>query len=281
MIKQFTALVFLLAFVFLCPCTGNKSVNAENAPQDYIALPIVMYHSISNQRPGKFSLTPAQLEKDFVHIKQNGYTTIVAADLIAYQKGVPLPEKPIMLTFDDGYMNNFYNVFPLLQKYDLKCIMSIVGILTDANYISDGTPNLSWAHMTYEQIREANDSGLVEIQNHTYNLHSYGKGRRGLAINRGEDAEKYKAMLKDDLLKLNNKLYERSGVKCTAIAYPYGSYCKEAIEAAKEIGLKAGFTCIEGVNKITPETDFFQLKRCNRPAGISSEKFFSKLQHIK
>ena len=70
-------------------------------------------------------LSPAQFESDLKYLKENGYHTVVVQDLIDYvEKGVPLPEKPVMLTFDDGYYNNYYYAFPLLEEYDAKIVIS-------------------------------------------------------------------------------------------------------------------------------------------------------------
>ena len=79
------------------------------AGAEAVDIPIVMYHSVLKDEKyhGKYVISPAELENDILYLKEQGYTTIFMEDLINYTKGGELPEKPIMLTFDDGYYNNY------------------------------------------------------------------------------------------------------------------------------------------------------------------------------
>ena len=108
-------------------------VIAQNDGEEII-LPIIMYHSLlkDEKYQGKYVLSPDLFESDLKYLEQNGYTTIVIQDLIDYfDKGTPLPEKPIMLTFDDGYYNNYLYAYPLLKKYNSKAVISINGFYTE------------------------------------------------------------------------------------------------------------------------------------------------------
>ncbi|MCL2751799.1 MAG: polysaccharide deacetylase family protein [Firmicutes bacterium] len=251
------------------------------APEDAgILLPIVMYHSTHPKNPGKYNVTPEQFERDICYIKSRGYTPINVADLKRYTLTGEIVDKPVMITLDDGYTNNYVHIFPLLKKYDVKCVMAVIGNLTDANYRKDtGEMSMTWSHLTYEQMREMSESGLVEIQNHTYAMHAFGKsgGRYGLKFKQGESLDHYVKAVTDDLVKWHGKLEDRAGVICTAVAYPFGSYNKHAIRVVKELGYFAGFTCTEKVNKINRGSDMFTLGRFNRHSGPSSEAFFAKL----
>ena len=72
------------------------------------------------------------MEQDFQYLKEQGYTAVLPDDLIAYANGEgQLPPKPILITFDDGYYNNYSYAFPLLKKYDMKAVISIVGNFTE------------------------------------------------------------------------------------------------------------------------------------------------------
>ena len=89
-----------------------------------------------------------------------------------------LPEKPVMITFDDGYYNNLIYVLPLLKKYDMKAVISIVGSFTErAQELNDQNP--AYAHMIWADIKALAASGYVEIGSHSYALHSVDKGREG------------------------------------------------------------------------------------------------------
>ena len=148
---------------------------ANAVPEEGCELPIIMYHGLLKEeaRQGKYVLSPARFESDLKYLKENGYHTVVVQDLIDYvEKGVPLPEKPVMLTFDDGYYNNYYYAFPLLEEYDAKIVISPICRYTDEySQAEDAHPNYS--HITWDNINEMIDSGRVEIQNHSYNMHSY------------------------------------------------------------------------------------------------------------
>jgi peptidoglycan/xylan/chitin deacetylase (PgdA/CDA1 family) len=261
---------------------SKKTAALKNAAktQDGYSLPIIMYHSTFKNGAGKYRVTPAQLQKDLIFIKEQGFTTITIGDVIAYKEnGRRLPAKPIMLTFDDGYTNNYLYAFPLFKKYNMKCVMSVVGALIDANY-KNGVKNETHSHVTYEQIKEMNDSGLVEIQNHSYNLHLFKNGRYGLKKNKGENAADYEKLLKTDLTKLQSKLKEKTGIVCTALTFPFGGYSRETFNVMKDIGLKAGLSCNAGINKITRDSSLFCLHRDNRPYGLSSAEYFKKIKAV-
>ena len=103
-----------------------------DAAADPVLLPIIMYHEVKPDKPGKDAIQPWEFEADLKWLADNGYTTIVMADLIAYVRdGTPLPEKPIILSFDDGYYNNYVYVLPLLQQYSARIVLSLLGRNTD------------------------------------------------------------------------------------------------------------------------------------------------------
>ena len=116
------AVLSMLAAVAVMPTFAKKKT-------DGIKLPIIMYHSIvkNEDRSGEYVITPIELEKDLLYLKQNGYTTVFVNDVIRYVKrGGELPEKPIILSFDDGTYNYREYLLPLLEKYDMKATVSIV-----------------------------------------------------------------------------------------------------------------------------------------------------------
>lgn len=262
---------------------SDEKTNSEKDP-DYTLdgkeydLPVIMYHSVLPESRTAFTLSTEELEKDFKYIKEKGYRTVTANELIAFTEGKGvLPEKPIMLTFDDGYYNNFVYVFPLLEKYDLKCVVAIVGAFSDSKDNREGKPqSLKYSHINKYQIKEASEGNRVEIQHHSYSLHSYGKARKGIRINKGESYEEYKNMLTEDTLKLNEWLLKNCQIVPTAYFYPFGAWCKEGYEILKELGFKATFGVEAGLNKIKKGTELKNLYRYNRTGNIASDKFFEK-----
>ena len=101
---------------------------------DEIQLPIIMYHAIleDNKLSSKYIVSPDLLEKDLAYIRKKGYTPVFMKEVIAFAEGKgKLPKRPIVITFDDGYYNNYYYVYPLLQKYNMKAVISVVGKMSD------------------------------------------------------------------------------------------------------------------------------------------------------
>ena len=105
------------------------------------------------------------MEEDLLYLQRQGCTTVVMSDLIAYvQQGTPLPEKPVMITFDDGYYNNYLNAYPLLQKYQMKAVISIIVGETD-KYSELDENKENYSHITWDMINEMMESGLEEVPN--------------------------------------------------------------------------------------------------------------------
>ena len=248
--------------------------------EDYIEVPIIMYHSILKDpsRSNKYTVTPAVLEEDLKYIKDKGYTTVTIADLISYvYDDSPLPEKPIVLTFDDGHYNNYGYLFPLLEKYDMKAVISIVGSYTD-KFTETDEANLNYSYLRWKDIKELMDTGRIEFQNHTYNLHSNTGKRIGTKKIKGETDEHYKSILKDDILKLQQEFEENTNYTPKCFTYPFGGISNASLDIIKELGFKASLSCEQGINKLTKNPNsLYLLKRYNRPSYISTYNFFQKI----
>ena len=99
-----------------------------------------------------------------------------------------------MITFDDGYYNNYVYAYPLLQQRGMRAVVSIIGSQT-ALYTEDGTENAYWSHLRLDRLQEMQD--VFEVQNHSWNLHEYGE-RRGCLRMRGEAEASYESLLRED-----------------------------------------------------------------------------------
>lgn len=270
-------LLFLTLLVTLLT-VGISIVIATS--EDYIDVPIIMYHSILKDpsRSNKYTVTPAVLEEDLKYIKDKGYTTVTIADLISYvYDDSPLPEKPIVLTFDDGHYNNYGYLFPLLEKYNMKAVISIVGSYTD-KFTETDEANLNYSYLRWKDIKELMDTGRIEFQNHTYNLHSNTGKRIGTKKIKGETDEHYKSILKDDILKLQQEFEENTNYTPKCFTYPFGGISNASLDIIKELGFKASLSCEQGINKLTKNPNsLYLLKRYNRPSYISTYNFFQKI----
>lgn len=270
-------LLFLTLLVILL--TVGISIAIANS-EEYIKVPIIMYHSILKDpsRSNKYTVTPSVLEEDLKYIKDNGYTTVTISDLISYvYDDTPLPEKPIVLTFDDGHYNNYGYLFPLLEKYDMKAVISIVGSYTD-KFTETDEANLNYSYLRWKDIKELMDTGRIEFQNHTYSLHSNTGKRIGTKKIKGETDEHYKSILKDDILKLQQEFEENTHYTPQCFTYPFGGISNASLDIIKELGFKASLSCEQGINKLTKNPNsLYLLKRYNRPSYISTYNFFQKI----
>ena len=244
-----------------------------------IELPVVMYHHMleSSSLLGDYCIRPKDFEADLQLIRDWGYTSISVAELIAWANGEgSLPDRPILITFDDGYESTYGYAYPLLQQYGMKAVVSIIGRYTDL-YSESDDHHLNYSHITWDQAREMQASGLVEIMNHSYDLHT-NSYRKGCQILPGEDVEQYKMMLRQDVGALQDKILHELGTQPSCFAYPFGYRCDEAVEVLHELGFRVTLSCESGVNKLKANPDaIFRLMRNNRPYGIDSESFFAKI----
>ena len=203
-----------------------KSVGLVCDNRKSVALPIVMYHGIteSSVNESEYFISAERFENDLKWCRENGYTTILPSQLYAYvADGALLPSKPILLSFDDGYCNNYTYAFPLLQKYNMKAVISIIGsdsdIASEDIYRVPASCNLSWG-----EIALMAKSGLVEFGNHTYNLHRISGGRKGANQKADESLEAYHEVLIADIAKNQEKIRAATGSAPLLFAWPYGAY---------------------------------------------------------
>ena len=255
------------AGAYIC-CLAEETRGAE------YELPIIMYHHILKEKSkqGKFVISPDEFEADLKYLKKNGYTTITADALIRYQEeGNPLPDKPVMLTFDDGYLSYMEYAVPLLEKYEMSAVVSIVGSYTD-EYSEHSDRCVSYAHLNWDDVSSLSNSTHTEIQNHTYDMHKISGGRNGCSKMRGEKTEHYKKVFTEDVKKMRDLIYQNTGKQANCFTYPFGFLCGEAEEEIKKMGFKMSLSCAEGINKISRSSSLFKLERFNREHKRPVEK---------
>ena len=282
MIISFKRLCIWLVMLVLsfCVLLGEAKPVWREELEEGVKVPILMYHHVRKDSSswGKFVVSPQEFEQDLKFLKENGYQTIGIDDLIKYTESVTqLPQKPIMITVDDGYLSAKEYMAPLLEKYQMRAVLSVIGKYSD-DYSKTMDPNVAYAHLTWNDIAELSKSGIFEIQNHTYDMHKNGGGRKGSMKMSGETEESYHQVLTADLEKTRQKIEESTGIKPICFTYPYGFISKESLEPVRQMGYQVTLTCNEGVNTITRDSEsLYGLKRYNRPHGVSAEKILSKI----
>ncbi|MEG1027392.1 MAG: polysaccharide deacetylase family protein [Oscillospiraceae bacterium] len=269
--------IILIAIIALLVVVKTVPANA-NVQQT--KLPVIMYHHIleNSNKLGDYVISPKQFEQDIKYITDKGYTAITSKELLNFLKyGDTLPEKPIMITFDDGYESVYKYAYPILKKYNQKAITLIIGKYTDLFSDENEPRHINYSHLSYKQLLEISD--MFEIGNHTYNMHQNAQGKRyGCKKISGETYEDYKLALTNDVGYLSQKIIDNIGYKPKCFAYPFGAISKESKVVLEDFGFEVFFTCLEKVNIIEPFTKTpVYINRFNRPTKYSTKEFFNKM----
>ena len=239
---------------------------------------ILMYHQVSENSSlwGDYVIPASLLKEDFEYLKNNNYTPIKIKDILDFTKGTKkLPEKAVVITFDDGQRSFLTKVVPLLEEYNYPAVVNIVGALTDL-YTENGETNDKYAYLNWNDIKTLSQNPLVEIGHHSYNFHSLGY-RRGMGKIYGESNSAYSKIIKTDIEKLNEKLLSNIGERPYILAYPYGIRNDTLLEIAKDENFPVTLSCRESINKISVGDELFELGRFNRPYGKSSDIYFENI----
>ncbi len=237
-----------------------------------VDLPIVMYHGVSDEfyTETPFMISVEMFQNDLEYLQNNGYSTIFVADLIDFvYNGIPLPQNPILLTFDDGYTDNYTNVYPLLQSYGMKGIICPVGKYFDADHPTD------YGHFTGEQALEMVHSGVVELQSHSYDLHRWEETQGVVA-----PMDVQESVLVQDVDSFADT-FDRLGLpQPTTFSYPYGNSTPETEAILKHLGFQATFVTAPATFNTISWKDpdcLFGLARMNRDQDLSTADFFEQL----
>lgn len=277
---RFFAFCLVFALLFTPRAAAVYDAGAADAAEEAppLRLPIVMYHQISQSgnRRSDYVLSVATFENDLKYLRDAGYESVSVRQLIDWLDGVgALPEKPCMITFDDGYETTVELAQPLLEKYGFTGVVAIIGSVAE-QYSQQPDHNLRYAHLSWESVAVLSQEAVLEVQYHTWDMHALSP-RRGCNKRRGEDSASYRTALLADAERFF-KASEAYGVSLVpSVAYPFGSYCKQTGEIMQELGFRIAFTCAEQINLLPQETDgLVELGRFNRAPGKSSADFFAK-----
>ncbi len=218
---------------------------------------ILCYHEVDRDGDA-YAVTKAQFERHIALMKKEGYRFINLDEYIAYTEGrLNLPDKSVMITFDDGYDSFYTKVYPILKREKVPAMLAIVTSWTDGeDKPIDVRDTASW-----EALREMEASGLVTVVSHSHALHKqqaidpqgdrFGVGAYRLYFNnRYETDEEYRARLNNDMAKVQEEFQQYLGHPSKALVWPYGMASGESIAAAKAHGMEATFLLDGGVNDV-------------------------------
>ncbi len=259
----------LLILLLLCSChkTADTAISLEEKekqeqitlsepepepepelPPQSVILPVLMYHDfrVGECEPNGYTVSVKSFDAQLAALKDAGYSAVNPTELYEYLRGEAksFPEKPILITFDDGYQSNLDIAVPILKKHGMKATVFVVGNMMgkkDAGMI----PRFS----IDEAVPYVKD-GVIDIQSHTHALHDMQSDRQGVLMKNGEDIYEYKRMLIADIVRSKTDIRKGTGKDIIAISYPFGFYNEHSISvfAAQKIPLQ--FTSDYGVNKI-------------------------------
>lgn len=218
-------------------------------------MPALMYHKIGDYPRGsqlkKLWVTVRDFKKQLEYLRDHGYNPIQFSDWRSAQEGKkPLPTNPLLITFDDGYANNYQLAFPLLKEFGFKANIFLVYETIDGHNAWHNPAGEPWLPMlTWKQVLEMQQTGLVEFGSHTMK-------HRNLPQIAFDDA-------RWELTESKKRLEDSLGRPMIAFAYPYGAgaYHPEIRRAALEAGYHYDFGIKQGISPATWKPDSGPLKR--------------------
>ncbi|HHW03264.1 MAG TPA: polysaccharide deacetylase family protein [Thermoanaerobacterales bacterium] len=268
-----TGLVFILFFsssVMPFSTVLAESLNADGS-EPFITV-LAYHHIIPGQLPkgatSRAVIPLSEFEAQMKYLYDNGYYTASLKDVedFIYHKKA-LPEKTVLITFDDGYESNFVYAFPVLKIYNFRATIFLIGnriVQKEEPFDPDRLSMLS-----FRQIKEMLGSGLVEFGSHTFNAHEYIGNKPALLSMDKEQIE-------EDFIR-ENELFAKNGLPSSiAIAYPYGRFNSVVLEISKKFGLKLGFNLRDGI--VRQNSDPYTLNRIVVPPGTDIQAYKTLLK---
>jgi peptidoglycan/xylan/chitin deacetylase (PgdA/CDA1 family) len=240
-------------------------------------VPVLMYHHINPHKGDMVTITPKVFEGQMEYLYRAGYRTLKIAELIAYiNSGLTLTQKAVVVTFDDGWLDNYIYALPILKKYKINATIFLItnrvenasafnptisplklwgeqrGVTTEGTIPTHEESKLlikkGESHkvvLRWDLIKEMSDTGLIEFYSHTK---SHAKCN--------SLSEK---KLMEELKESREIIEKRLGTPCPYFCWPYGKYNGLAVNVAKKAGYKALFTTNHGV--VEADSDPFAINR--------------------
>lgn len=228
-----------------------------NYQQTEFKLPILIYHYVEYVKDERdtirqsLNIQPNIFELQIQTLISSGYTFVTPNQIAKIETGRLKVEKPVILSFDDGYRDFYTDVFPILKKHNIRAVAYVnPGLMDKLNY------------MYWDQVGEIVQSGLVEIGSH-------GVSHQSLS---SLDPKQAEWEIQQSKSMLENKL----GITITSIAYPYGHYNSVVADIAKSAGYTSALTTNEGTNENTKEK--FTLKRIH-PGTLTQKSLINKIEN--
>ncbi|BBU32114.1 hypothetical protein BTHE68_58480 (plasmid) [Burkholderia sp. THE68] len=225
------------------------------------AIPVLMYHHVSTS-PGMITVTPGNFAAQMAYLAGAGYRTIGSTELAAFLSGEDMPAKSIVITFDDGYLDNWVHAHPVLQRHGLTAMCFLVsswpgegGVRPNVSNANSALPALLDHHageraiengrvddviLRWSEIEAMREAGTFEFHSHTHTHVRWDQ----VTGSRGEKRERLHA----DLSAARAALRTRLGDVSDHLCWPQGYYDDDYREVALNAGFRHFHTCHSGTN---------------------------------
>lgn len=265
----------------LCALFAGSSGGAQRYwPPDTFA--VLCYHDVRDEfaeRPRSYTVETAQLAQQFAWLHAHGYHVVSLNDVVAARRDQrALPDRAVLISFDDGLESVYTRAFPLLEAYHYPALVGLVGSWLEQPAAGDSTVRYGDENLLRDdflskaQIREMQRSGLIEFGSHTFQLHDgvpanpqgnlepAATARRFDAARGGyEDAGAYAARIRSDIDKSSTDVAELTGVRPRVVIWPFGARNRTTDRIAAEFSMPFGLTLELGLN--TPDIPLTRMRR--------------------
>jgi peptidoglycan/xylan/chitin deacetylase (PgdA/CDA1 family) len=198
----------------------------------YRTVPILTYHQLTRTKPARMAVLVSDFELQMAYLKRNRFQVITLQQLVDFLefKG-QVPERAVVITFDDGWATTYTVALPILKKYGYTATLFVT-----TDLIGSSRQALTW-----QQVKALEASGVIDVQCHT-------RTHPNLADPEDRNIKEYLAFLKDELVDSRKELAKQIGKTCQYLAYPYGATNHLVVALAQKDGYRAGFTVDRGAN---------------------------------
>ena len=248
-------------------------------------LTTLMYHHFVNEYDGTNAVSADTFDKQLSEFESLGYNFVSLKDVKRFVKyGLPLPENPVLITMDDGYLSNITIAAPILEKHNASAAVAVIGCSIGKDTYKDTSAPIT-PHFTLDQAKPFVKKGTLEIISHTFDMHNVttldGEDCRvGMLPLENETAQEYKNALEKDFDKLEKTLKSTFKTPLYALAYPYGWYSEELESFLKDRGILITFTTNHGTNELSVKNED-SLRLLNRIAMYEASDVKTIIDSIK
>lgn len=248
-------------------------------------LPVLMYHHFSDEPEPGATVSAGRFREQMTALKDAGFQSVTLPQVRDYvRSGAPLPEKPVLITMDDGYASNLTIAAPVLEELGLCATVFMIGCY-EGEILDFRSGNYIWEErFSYEQALPWVEKGVLDLQSHSFDMHRLSKegvGRRdGMLREEGETDEAYAAAIAEDVRQFRARREGRARTEWMALSYPYGYWTDELDGLLKQAGIDLTFTTISCSNRLeTGQPDCLRvLGRFNVDEACTGTKLVQRLE---